>query len=432
MAASSSDLVRKSYSFLQKSLSFPASDLGIQPISLNNTTSVPTDTAVDFIIDRIDTNGSRTTGNTKELCKGVVSGSTIINVTRGLHGTTAQSHSSGAVVEFVASGAAWNDFADAFIAQHSQVDGSHKAITATSLNVSGATVLTGAVTLPAATVTTPKLSTELQKGWEDSYGSTTLPAPNTVTALGNRSYSCVFNSVDLTGALSAGMRLRTTRTVAAPTQCTSLNGTTQYYSRASASVAAMTFTDDFVVSAWVKLTNYPPTNPGTIASRYNGTSGWRLDIETTGQVQLVGFNAGSANFKGVKSYQSLPLNKWVHVSAQLDMNTATTTTTTNYVMLDGVDVPASIIQGGTNPTALVQAGNLEIGTDNATDFFPGKIAQVAVYSAKVTQATILASMNQGLSGAENLPTCRLFLQWSCNRPFGKRLYAHSQRFCCSY
>ena len=56
---------------------------------------------------------------------------------------------------------------------------------------------------------------------------------------------------------------------------------------------------------------------------------------------------------------------------------------------------------GTNPTALVQAGNLEIGSQNSgTVLFPGKIAQVALYSAKVTQATILASINQTLSGSE--------------------------------
>src|SRR5690348_15815627 len=58
-----------------------------------------------------------------------------------------------------------------------------------------------------------------------------MPAPNTVTANGNRSYSLVFNSTDLTSYLSTGMRFRTTRTVAAPTQCTSLNGSTQYYSK---------------------------------------------------------------------------------------------------------------------------------------------------------------------------------------------------------
>jgi hypothetical protein len=388
------DKFRKSYSLLTKSLNSGISNVDTT-IPLNNVTNIPTDTAVDCIIDRVDANGTRTP-TTREIVKGVVSGTSLINCVRGLHGTTAQSHLSGAVVEFTVSAVANNDSVDGILAQHNQ-DGTHGAVTATSLAVSGTTNLTGAVTLPAATVTTSKLSTELQQGWEDTYGSTTMPVPNTVTANGNRSYSCVFNSVDLTGALSAGMRLRTTRTVSAPTQCTSLNGTSQYYSKSSPS--AMTFTDDFVVSAWVKLSSYGTNS--VIASRYNGTSGWRLYVETSGQVTIAGNNAGVGNYRGASTYQSLPLNKWVHVTAQLDMSTYTATTTTMYVMFDGVDVPVSLIQAGTNPTALAQPTyDLQIGAANATNFFPGKIAQVAIYNAKVTQATIKASISQGLSGSE--------------------------------
>jgi hypothetical protein len=69
-------------------------------------------------------------------------------------------------------------------------------------------------------------------------------------------------------------------------------------------------------------------------------------------------------------------------------------------MIDGVDVPASVARAGTNPTALVQAGNLNIGAANAGVFYDGKLAQVAIYNAKVTQATIKASMSQTLSGSE--------------------------------
>lgn len=221
--------------------------------------------------------------------------------------------------------------------------------------------------------------------------------PNTVTANGNRSYDLVFNSTDLTDTVSPGMRLKLTRTVTAPTQCTDLEASSsQYYSKTSP--AGMTFTDDFVVSAWIKLESYVASS---IASRYNGTSGWDFQINASGQVRLVGVNASSANTSEVVSYQSVPLGKWVHVAAQLDMSAFTATTTTSYVMIDGVNVPASVSRAGTNPTALVQAGNLEIGGRNGgLQPFDGKLAQVAIYSAKVTQATILASMNQTLSGSE--------------------------------
>ena len=160
----------------------------------------------------------------------------------------------------------------------------------------------------------------------------------------------------------------------------------------------MTFTDDFTVSAWVKLSSYANA---TIVSRYNGTSGWRLEATSSGQVYLAGYNAGSANTSYVISYQSLPLNKWVHITAQLDMSAFTATSTTSYVMFDGVDVPVSVARGGTNPTALVQAGNLEVGSFNSgSNPFPGKIAQAAVFSAKVTQATMRGYISQGLTGSE--------------------------------
>jgi hypothetical protein len=192
-----------------------------------------------------------------------------------------------------------------------------------------------------------------------------------------------------------------TRTVPAPTQCTSLNGTTQYWVKTSPN--KLTFTDDFVVDAYVKLSSYPTSTTASIASQFNGTSGWRMEINQTGQVGLYGINNGIANFSGVQTYQSVPLNKWVRITGQLDMSTYTATTTTSYIMLDGVDVPSFVSRGGTNPTALIQAGNLVIGADNTTAitrFFPGKIAQVAIYNAKVLQADIIKTHSQGLLGTE--------------------------------
>jgi len=164
----------------------------------------------------------------------------------------------------------------------------------------------------------------------------------------------------------------------------------------------MTFTDDFVVSAWIKLAAYPAAgSAATIASRHNGTNGWYFWVNEFGQVVLGGTNASAGNWSRVSSYQGVPLNKWVHVTAQLDMSSFTNTSTTSYVMIDGVDVPAFVGRSGTNPTALIQAGNLEIGSQNSGTLpFNGKIAQVAIYSAKVTQANVLATISQGLVGTE--------------------------------
>lgn len=245
------------------------------------------------------------------------------------------------------------------------------------------------------TVTEAKLASILKNGWF-SLGYT----PSAIVHNGNRSYTLTFSGQDLTGTLSPKMRLKLPRTVAAPTRCTSLNGTNQYWSKSSP--AGMTFTDDFTVSAWIKVSSYPSAgNFGTIASRYNGTSGWNFYLDSSGRLVIEGKNAGSGNVSYANTYQSIPLNKWVHVAGQLDMSSFTASTTTSYLMIDGLDVPVQVNRLGTNPTALIQAGNLEIGSQNGgTNFFNGKIAQLAIYSAKVTQATIKASMNQTLAGTE--------------------------------
>lgn len=314
----------------------------------------------------VDTGGNQITG---------------VKWTRG----TNTGHNAGVTIVDYVTGTDLNMMTKGMLVEHKQT-GAHSDITADSLTVSGTSTL-GAVTATSLTLA----GTATAEGW-----SPLGDMPDTVTANGNKSYDLVYNGNDLTDTITPGMRLRTARTVAAPDQCTSLNGTTQYYSKSSPS--GMTFTDDFSVSAWVKLTSYQQS---TIVSRYNGTSGWEMQVFSDGILKLIGFNAASGNFSLVASYQSVPLNRWVHISAQLDMSAFTATTTTSYVMIDGVDVPASVSRGGTNPTALVQAGNLEIGSRNSGTLpFGGKIAQVAVYSAKVTQATHLAAMNQGLVGTE--------------------------------
>lgn len=99
-------------------------------------------------------------------------------------------------------------------------------------------------------------------------------APNTVTANGNNSFDLVFNATDLTDTLTNGMRIRATRTVAAPNTAFSLDGTNDYYVKTTPN--KLTFTDDFVCSAWVYLTSYNGANNSSIITRYNGTSGFRV------------------------------------------------------------------------------------------------------------------------------------------------------------
>jgi hypothetical protein len=231
------------------------------------------------------------------------------------------------------------------------------------------------------------------KSFMDGWVYNTLPAVSSVTNNGNRSADVVFAST-VASLLTPGMRVRGSRTVAAPTQCTDLeSGSSQYFN--DTSLTGMTFTDDFTAMGWVKLESYTGAVQ-TIISRYNGTSGWALQIGSAGQVEIIGRNAAAGNYKLGQSYQSVPLNKWVHVAANLDMSASTA-----LIYIDGVLVPSANSTTGTNPTALIQAGNLEIGAQNSgTLLFDGKLAQVAVFSAVISASTIRSYMNQGLSGSE--------------------------------
>lgn len=338
-------------------------------ITLSDATNWTTTTAIHFSIYATITIGGVTVKDptTQTDWKGVLTGSTISNLT--ITGGTDRSYSAGAIVEITPTARFAKDLYD-WATAHANQDGSLKASAVQTALGLGASSLNGWVAL----------------GY----------APGSVVCNGNRSYDLTFNGVDLSATLSAGMRLRTQRTVAAPNQCTNLNGTTQFYSKTSP--AGMTFTNNFVVSAWVKLSAY---GAAVIASRYNGTSGWRFAVDAFGRPSLEGYNGGASNISYVQSYQSIPLNKWVHITAQLDMATFTATPTTSYVMFDAVDSPAFVGRGGTNPTALVQAGNLEIGSNNGgTQLLSGKVAQVAIFSAKVTQATIAGYISQTLAGTE--------------------------------
>ena len=208
----------------------------------------------------------------------------------------------------------------------------------------------------------------------------------TVVANGNRSYTGTFPAVDYSDRLSAGKRLRTVRSVAAPTQCATFDGTNDYFSKTAP--AGMTFTDDFTVGAWIKVSSYSQAG---IVSRGTGVNGWYLELEATGQLAIAGF-AGSA-YRGFTTYQSVPLNKWVHVAATLNMSA-----NTSEMYIDGVLVPSAVI-GGSSIAALTNSGDFKIGSFDTGRFFPGKIAQAFVASSVMSQANVRLLMTQGLTPA---------------------------------
>ena len=424
MAASATDKFKKvGVAGTATALSSPGHSISGTSITVDSTANWPTDTGVTFAIRVVDSSGELVDGTYTEW-NGTVTGATSIGNMSLVYGTD-QVYPAGSTTQVYIPVSAYRDntVVDGILENHTQAGG-HKTLTDDNGNEwlergQTASAVNHVKTTNAATGNGPTIEAtgsdtnadlninakgtgkvkidDLQlTGTFDGWAAVN-DTPDTVTYNGNRNYDLVFNSVDLSNTLSPGMKLKATRTVAAPDQCADLEASSsQYFSKSSP--AGMTFTDDFTVSAWVKLESY---SVGIIASRWNGTSGWYFYVGITGQVYLVATNASAVNFSQVYSYASLPLNKWVHVTAQLDMSAFTATTTTSYVMFDGVDVAATVTRGGTNPTALVQAGNLEIGSYNGgTSPFDGKLAQVAIFNAKVTQATMRTYMSQGLSGSE--------------------------------
>lgn len=393
MAASSSDYFTKvGNPGTATTLDAPGHTIGGTSITVISTSNWPTGTGVVFAMDAttiVDGTETRTVGTYTEW-EGVVASATSITNMVLRYGSD-QNYSAGTSsrVYIPVAGSQNDRMVDGLLAAGLTQAGGMGAIAPTTVTASTS------ITAPSATFTNLTITgTAVTAGW-----SALGDVPDTVTYNGNRSYSLVFNGVDHTSTLSNGMRLQTTRTISAPTQCTSLNGTNQYYSKSSP--AGMTFTDDFVVSAWVKVSAYPTGTNGMIVSRSNGSSGFDFSITTAGQVQLAGRNGGVGNYSQIISYQSVPLNRWVHIAAQLDMSSFTNSATTSYVMIDGIDAPGAVTRAGTNPTALVQAGNLEIGSWNGGLLpFSGKIAQAAIYNAKVTQANVVATISQGLAGTE--------------------------------
>ena len=163
MPALGSDQIRKltnNFSTTLSSAMAPADTT----VGLNSVTGLPTDTAIDLVVDRVDANGNLTPAK-REFIKGIVAGSTLTSVTRGLGNSTAQAHASSAVVEMVWTSDTHNDMASALLTSHNQ-DGTLKSGSVTNAAIASSAVdstklATGAVvtaSITDANITYPKIN----------------------------------------------------------------------------------------------------------------------------------------------------------------------------------------------------------------------------------------------------------------------------------
>lgn len=223
---------------------------------------------------------------------------------------------------------------------------------------------------------------------------------SSITALGNRAYSAA-TSVDISGIVSPGTRLRFLRSVLAPTQCTDLEaGSSQSWQKTTP--AGMAQTDDISIMGWVKLESYMSGFP--LVAKRTGSNGYDFRFNSNGQMRLHALVDGS-NYKMWTTHTCVPLNKWVHVAGTFDMSG-----NSGIIYFDGISQSVGTSHTGT-ANALTNATTLYIGRDSAgTELFDGKISQVAIFSSVLSAATIRSYMSQALTGAES--TCVGY--WSFN------------------
>lgn len=202
MAAANTDLLRKTKNKFTTTVAAPGIDDNDTTIPLSSASGLPTDTAVEITMDRVDSNGTATPDK-YESAIGVVSGNNLINVVRETEGT-AQAHAAGAVVEVIWTANAINDIVDWALVEHNQ-DGSHKKIALDEM-AAPSTPASGKGIIYFGTDSRPHAKTDggfdalllNETGWVESTYSLVYVSASSVKVSG----------VDVTSVLRRGVKLR--------------------------------------------------------------------------------------------------------------------------------------------------------------------------------------------------------------------------------
>jgi len=262
------------------------------------------------------------------------------------------------------------------------------------------TVSNGAVTITNGNIKDSRTQASIGASTSDSTGWFNLGAtPNTITALGNRSYTVVFNSTDLTDTVSAGMRLRLTRTVSAPTQCADLeSGSSQHFVVTNAVGLATGTTWTFKCK--IKPESYTAS---TLIAIDDGTNLVELALNASGQIFVLGGTHATNDV--VTSYQSVVLGKWQEVTGSITIGTPT-----GEIRIDDVVVPSFVTASAATTMTISGDEEIYIGRLSSGGYFDGKICQVALFNSIVSDATLKTYSGQTMTGSET--GCEGF--WSLN------------------
>lgn len=390
MAASATDYFMKTGKSTATTLSAPGYTIGNTSINVGTTAELPTTTGIFIMIDEVETVGGveQRVAGTYNVFRGTVATGTSINNLVYVGGDANRNYSAGATtrVYMTVSSYHTNRLIDGLLTSIDQ-DGTLKA---------GA--VDNTAVLADSIVTRAKLATALTSEINTDWKAGLLPAVSSVTENGNRSADITFAST-VASILTPGMRIRTSRTVAAPTYMGgAFNGTNHYFTKTTPTSTLSTVANNITLMAHVEPTTY--TSGGVIMGRADSTpnNGFGLSMESTGQIRLTIYNGGGANYRYVQTYQSVPLNKKTHVAATFASGTI-------LIYLDGVSVPVTAaVTGGTAPTTIGTGGDFSIGRLGAftTNGYwnGGYISGCGVFDAVLSAATILSYKNQALTGAE--------------------------------
>ena len=366
-------------------LASPGHTIGGTSITVGSTTNWPTATAVAFAIDRAELVGGQEVqipGTYTEWI-GVVTGATTIgSMTISSDSPNSdQNYSAGSLTRvYIPVSATRENKIVEWGLVHADQDGTLKA---DAVDVTAV--------IKDAVITPQKLNSRTRLGWIDNE----LSAVSTVTHNGNRSYDVVFAST-VASILSEGMRLEFTKVTAGNAYMGgAFNGSSHYFTKTSPGGTLGTVTNNFTIEAVVQPTSYAQ---GIITGRAESTAnnGFGLRMEADGRLTAMVYSGGSANYRTVSTYQSLPLNKKTHVAMSWTSGTVV-------IYFDGISVPvAAATTGGSAPTAAGTGGDFSIGRWGAftSQYFAGYISNVAVFDAVLSASTIKDHYTKKLTGSE--------------------------------
>lgn len=215
---------------------------------------------------------------------------------------------------------------------------------------------------------------------------TAIPqVPAVIANNGQKEHVIKYAGVDLTSTLNEGMKLRIPRTGVTPTTSMSFTAAnSQYATRAAAT--GINQTDDITVEGNFRVESYASNFQYLVCARNGSLAGWFLAINTQGQVTIYGGNGSAEDF--ATSYQSVPLNKWVHIAASIDVSASTAK-----IYIDGVDVP--LLYTNSAATSFTAPNNIRLGANQVGgETLNGKIANARLWSTIRTVAQIRDNMNQ--------------------------------------